>query len=161
MSDADLLHVAFVLESKDRLGHLMTLLSAKRRDSLVDVAAAQDLWPETLDLLGHLSHGRRRELAQSVGRRQDDVLEAIVAAAFEHGMWPELLPLIPELPADAQERVARRRRRSTHRYRRLTISSASLAAAASPNDRYSDGSDSSSSISLGSPAPSAIRSTRA
>ena len=35
------------------------------------------------------------------------MLEAIVAAAFEHGMWPELLPLIPELPADAQERVAR------------------------------------------------------
>ncbi len=64
MSDADLLHVAFVLEPKDRLGRLMTLLPAQRRDSLVDVAAAEDL-------------------------------------------WPELLPLIPELPADAQERVAR------------------------------------------------------
>jgi hypothetical protein len=108
-----------------------------------------------------LSHGRRRELAQSVGRRKDDVLEAIVAAAAEHGMWPELLPLILELPADAQERVSRAAAKLDHRYRRLTISSASLAAAASPNDRYSDGSDSSSSISLGSPAPSAIRSTRA
>jgi hypothetical protein len=61
----------------------------------------------TLDLLTHVSDRRRQDLAQSVGRRQDDVLDSIVAAAVEHGMWPELLPLIPELPADAQQRVAR------------------------------------------------------
>jgi hypothetical protein len=41
-----------------------------------------------------------------VARRRDGVLKAIVAAAVQYGMWAELLPLIPELPSEAQQRVA-------------------------------------------------------
>jgi hypothetical protein len=107
MSDADILHVGFVLESKSTLEHLIELLPAQRLEALVDAAAADDLWPETLDLLSHLSDGRRAELAQTVSGRQDGVLEAIVATAVEYGMWGELLPLLPVLPDHAQQRVAR------------------------------------------------------
>jgi hypothetical protein len=46
MSDADLLHLAFVLECKDKLEHLINLLAAEPRDSLVDAAAAEGLWAE-------------------------------------------------------------------------------------------------------------------
>ena len=35
------------------------------------------------------------------------MLEAIVAAAAANELWPELLPLVPELPAESQERLAR------------------------------------------------------
>jgi hypothetical protein len=34
-------------------------------------------------------------------------VHSLIAAAAEHAMWPELLPLLPLLPRDSQLRVAR------------------------------------------------------
>ncbi len=59
--------------------------------------------------LAQLTAEQQRALAQAIrdGRHRQaaELTAAGDQALFEHGMWPELLPLIPELPADAQERV--------------------------------------------------------
>jgi hypothetical protein len=105
LDDKSLLLVAFVLESKDSLNHLVSLLPEARRDALVDVAADQQMWLEALDLLSHLSEENRSRFAESGSLEREGVLEAIVDAAVENGLWGELMPLVPELPTQAQQRV--------------------------------------------------------
>jgi hypothetical protein len=106
LDDKSLLQVAFVLESKDSLDHLVELLPDSRRQALVDVAANEQMWIEALDLLSHLSAENRRRFAESGSLDRAGVIEAIVNAAIENDLWEELLPLVPELPIDAQRRVA-------------------------------------------------------
>ncbi len=107
LDDASLLRVAFVLESKDSLDHLVSLLPQARRDSIVDAAAAEGMWIEVLDLISHLSESTRKEFAELGALDRPGVLEAIVASAAQHELWPELLPIVPELPLESQERLAR------------------------------------------------------
>jgi hypothetical protein len=106
LDDKSLLQVAFVLESKDSLDHLVELLPDSRRQALVDVAANEQMWIEALDLLSHLSAENRSRFAESGSLDREGVIEAIVNAAIENDLWEELLPLVPELPIDAQRRVA-------------------------------------------------------
>ena len=64
MDDTALLRVAFVLESKDSLEDLVGVLPSERLDGIIEAAANADLWPEVLDLLGHLALDQRRELVE-------------------------------------------------------------------------------------------------
>src|SRR5581483_3731092 len=106
LDDVALLRVAFVLESKESLDHLIGLLPASRRESIVDVAAREQMWTEVLDLLSHLGPVRRNEFTQVGALDRKGVLEAIFKAAVENELWEELLPLVPELPVEGQERLA-------------------------------------------------------
>ncbi len=105
--DVALLRVAFVLESKDTVDQLIALLPRSRRESIVDVAAREQMWIEVLDLLSHVSQRLRREFTGLGALEHDGVLETIFAAAVENDLWGELLPLVPELPLPGQERLAR------------------------------------------------------
>ena len=107
LDDVALLRVAFVLEQKESLEHLISLLPATRRDSIVDAAAAEGMWIEVLDLISHLSDETRRQFVTVGALEREGVLEAIVGAAAANELWPELLPLVPELPVESQERLAR------------------------------------------------------
>jgi hypothetical protein len=107
MDDADLLQVAFVLESKDRLDHLIAMLPARRRDALVDVAAREGLWPEALDLLSHLSDERCAELAENAARREDAVLDSLVLAAQQEEMWNAVLRITHCMSQESRARFAR------------------------------------------------------
>jgi hypothetical protein len=106
MDDRSLLHVAFVLEEKDRLEDLVARLPDERLDGVLHAAATADLWPEALDLFGHLSEHRRAQLADRAAAQDDAVLDSLVSAAHEHGLWDELLPLMAFLPDSAKARVA-------------------------------------------------------
>jgi hypothetical protein len=106
LDDQALLRVAFVLESKESLDHLVSLLPESRRESIVREAARERMWLEVLDLLIHLGETNRQEFMQLGALNHDGVVEAIFTAAVENDLWPELLPLVPELPAEAQERLA-------------------------------------------------------
>ena len=107
MDDPALLRVAFVLESKDALDDLAGMLPDARLDGLIDAAAKEGLWPEALDLLSHLSEGRKQRFAAREAVYGDGVLENIVRTAAEHELWPQLLPLLSALRPEAQQRVAR------------------------------------------------------
>jgi hypothetical protein len=107
MDDRSLLHVAFVLESKDSLKDLIGVLPADRLDGIIRAAATENLWPEVLDLLAHLTLEQRRALVERAAARDDaGTLAALIAAAQQEDMWAELLPLIPLLPQAGRQRVA-------------------------------------------------------
>jgi hypothetical protein len=106
MSDAELLRVGFVLESKDGLGELIGMLPQQRLDKVVDVAAQEGLWVEVLDLLSHLSEERRAELAGHAGELDDRALHQLVHDASQSGLLVELLPLVAVLPDASQRRLA-------------------------------------------------------
>lgn len=106
LDDVALLRVAFVLESKEALDHLISLLPQARREAIVEAAARERMWIEVLDLLIHLSQSTRREFTQLGALDQDGVLEAVFTAAVENDLWEALLPLVPELPVEGQERLA-------------------------------------------------------
>lgn len=89
MDDATLLQVAFVLEDKDRLDHMLGLLAPPRVTSLLTSAEPEGLWLEALDLLGHVSAERRRELVATPLALDQAALEAIVATVVEHELWRE------------------------------------------------------------------------
>ncbi len=107
MNDAELLQVAFVLESKDRLDELIGMLAPARRDALVDVAAAEGLWPEALDLLAHLSDQHCAELAGNAARRDDALLDSLIAAAQREEMWNAVLRVVRCMSESDRVRFAR------------------------------------------------------
>jgi hypothetical protein len=107
MDDRSLLHVAFVLESKESLKELVGVLPPARLDGIIAAAAAENLWPEVLDLLTHLTLDQRRALVERAATWDDgSTLAALLSAAERDGMWAELLPLVPLLPAQGRQRVA-------------------------------------------------------
>ncbi|MFL5829503.1 MAG: hypothetical protein ACJ76X_06260 [Solirubrobacteraceae bacterium] len=107
MDDRSLLHVAFVLESKESLKDLIGVLPPDRLDGIIRAAAEENLWPEVLDLLTHLTLEQRRALVERAAARDDgSTLAALLAAAQQEDMWAELLPLMPLLPAEGRQRVA-------------------------------------------------------
>lgn len=57
-----LLRVAFVLDDKSRLDHIIGLLPQGRFDSLMRTAAERDLWIPIVDLLNHLEPDKRAAL---------------------------------------------------------------------------------------------------
>ena len=96
-----------MLESKDSLKDLVGVLPGERLDGILAAAASANLWPEVLDLLGHLTLDQRRELVERAAAWDDgSTLGALLDAARTQNMWAELLPLVSLLPAEGRERVA-------------------------------------------------------
>ncbi len=68
IDDPSLLRIAFVLDDKRRIDHVVGLLPAHRLGRLVTAASAdEDLWTPALDLLTHLSEARRATLVPMLG----------------------------------------------------------------------------------------------
>jgi hypothetical protein len=106
MTDSELLAVAFVIEDRNALDGLIEELGLERLEGVLTAAADEDLWPEALDLFANLSDARRAAIADAAAEADERVLESLVAAVQAHDLWDTVLPLIPLLPADAQERIA-------------------------------------------------------
>jgi hypothetical protein len=105
--DASLLRVAFVLEDKNRLEHLVAGLPRQRLATVVQAAAAEELWLEALDLLDHLSDGWRSTIVASTLDLDDEALESLTATVIEHDMWREVLVIAQSDPA-LQAKLAER-----------------------------------------------------
>jgi hypothetical protein len=92
MDDATLLQVAFVLECKDGLDHLLDLIGPSRLDAVIGAAARENLWVEVLGLLSNVSEARRLELAEKARVRELDPaqLETIAERARAAGLSHEL-----------------------------------------------------------------------
>jgi hypothetical protein len=68
IDDAGLLRIAFVLDDKNRIDHVVGLLPAHRLGRLITTAGAdEDLWTPVLDLLNHLGDDRRATLKPMLG----------------------------------------------------------------------------------------------
>jgi hypothetical protein len=76
IDDPGLLRIAFVLDDKNRVDHVVGLLPAHRLGRVITAAGAdEDLWVPALDLLNHLSAERRSTLAPMLGALPDGLRE--------------------------------------------------------------------------------------
>jgi hypothetical protein len=93
MSDEELLRVAFVLESRDGLAHLVALLPQSRLDSVIDAGAREGMWAELLQLLPVvpvLPLDSQRRLAREVAKLDPARRALIERQVREAGMVAQL-----------------------------------------------------------------------
>jgi hypothetical protein len=142
MDDRSLLSVVFVLEDKDQLPDLVSLLPDARVAGVIQAAADNDLWVEALDLLDHLTPQQRDDMVAATLQLEPDALDSIVAAVIAHELWEEVLPIaehdatvqaalaarVPTLPA-RQRRAIAKRARETGGLARLGVFGEALAGA--------------------------------
>lgn len=80
IDDPGLLRIAFVLDDKNRIDHVVGLLPSHRLGRLLTAAAAdEDLWTPALDLLTHLGEDRRATLKPMTGGLPDGLRERVQA----------------------------------------------------------------------------------
>jgi hypothetical protein len=109
MDDRAVLHVAFVLEAKDSLKDLVGVLPPARLDGIVRAAATENLWPEVLDLLAHLTLEQRRAFVERAGLDlDDDAVEQIAMAVVEHDLWDPVLTIADHMREPELQRVTAR-----------------------------------------------------
>ena len=104
VDDEALLRTAYVVESKGSLGSLVALLPEQRLESIIRTASDAELWPEALDVMGHVSERQRGELADIAAAQPDEVLEGMVRAAQRHDLWGALLPVTRAMSPSSRER---------------------------------------------------------
>lgn len=107
LDDATLLRVAFVLDDRGELSRLLGMLGPERARGLVAAAARENLWPEALDLLTHLSPAQRGEMAAAALALDEPALNAALAAVREHELWDELALVAQAEPALGDRLAAR------------------------------------------------------
>ncbi len=80
IDDPGLLRIAFVLDDKRRIDHVVGLLPAHRLGRLLTAASAdEDLWTPALDLLLHVSDARRATLKPMLGGLPEGFRERVQA----------------------------------------------------------------------------------
>ena len=109
LDDRTLLRVGFVLEEKDRLDHIVSLLPERRLNGVTEAAAAANLWPEVLDLLAHLSKQRRSAVALSAAAisLDDAALARFAWAVIQEDAWDPLFEIAERMPEHELSRLAR------------------------------------------------------
>lgn len=108
LSDEAMLRTAFVLEHKDKLDHAVGLLPPERLPGVLRCASVNDLWPEALDLLDHLSQETRGPIADVVSSLDEDLVARLVAAVSAAGIWESLLPVVGTMSDQGRLMIASR-----------------------------------------------------
>ena len=107
VDDADLLRTAYVVEAKQNLGALVALLSEERLEDIIVAACNDELWPEALDVLGHISEQQRGVLGDLAAEQDDEVLNSMVRAAQRDGLWSAVLPVTRAMSPASRKRFAK------------------------------------------------------
>jgi hypothetical protein len=107
VDDADLLRTAYVVESKQSLGALVALLPEERLEDVICTASSAELWPEALDVLGHVSERQRGALGDLAAAQPDEVLNSMVRAAQQYGLWSAVLPVTRAMSPASRKRFAK------------------------------------------------------
>jgi hypothetical protein len=107
IDDPGLLRIAFVMEGKDRLDHVLGLIPEHRLAGILNAAERERLWPEALDLLGHMSDKRKGALAEIAAAQ--GLLESLAETAYAEKLFDIVLPVIPLMTESSRVTVARLR----------------------------------------------------
>lgn len=105
--DRALLLTAYVVEAKGNLAALVGLLPPERLETIIRSASELDLWPEALDVLGHVSERQRGQLGDLAAAQDDAVLDTMVRAAQRDGLWADVLPVTRAMSDDSRARFAK------------------------------------------------------
>jgi hypothetical protein len=107
ISNEDVLLTAYVVESKQSLGALVALLPEERLEEIIRTASSAGLWPEALDVLGHVSERQRGTLGDLAAAQPDEVLNSMVRAAQRDGLWSAVLPVTRAMSLASRKRFAK------------------------------------------------------
>lgn len=105
VGDKSLLHIAFTMEGKERLDHMLSLLPPDRLPGVITAAEQDGLWPEALDLLSHVSPERRGALGDLVAE-EPGALDSLARAADEQNLWDAVLPIVPTMSDGGRKKIA-------------------------------------------------------
>lgn len=107
--ESDLLEIAFYIESRERIDHLVHVLPKVRIEKalLIICDPAQRLvWPKLLALMSHIGYELKRDLGDLAVKQGEKVINAIIQAAQEDQLWEDMLPVVACLSDRAQRYVA-------------------------------------------------------
>ncbi|HWU68318.1 MAG TPA: hypothetical protein VN046_05540 [Stenotrophobium sp.] len=106
--EADLLRIAFYVDSRNRLDHLIRMLpEARRRKAVLLVLDEQsDLLDEILSLITSVGYSLKRELGDLAAAQDVAVIARIIHRVQEQGLWGDLLPVVASLSEANLRKVA-------------------------------------------------------
>lgn len=107
LDDEAVLRTAFVLEHKEALNNAIGVLPPARLPGVLKTAAVHDLWPEALDLLGHLRQDLLIRVAEVVAGLDDDEIDSLIRAVQADDLWGDLTPVIAQMSEASRLRMAR------------------------------------------------------
>lgn len=107
IDDESLLLTAYVIEAKGNLPALVGLLASERLEAIIRTAAELDLWPEALDVLGHVTERQRGQLGDLAAAQDDAVLDTMVHAAQRDELWADVLPVTRAMSPGSRARFAK------------------------------------------------------
>lgn len=107
--ESDLLEIAFYIESRERIDHLVHVLPKQRIEQALLIIAdptKRRVWPKLLALMSHIGYSLKQELGDLAVQQGETVINAIIQAAQEDQLWEDMLPVVACLSASAQHYVA-------------------------------------------------------
>lgn len=108
-SESDLLEIAFYIESREQIDHLVHVLPKERIEQallIVGDPTQRLVWPKVLALMSYISYGLKQELGDLAVQQGESVVNAIIQATQEDQLWEDMLPVVACLSPQAQNFVA-------------------------------------------------------
>lgn len=105
--EAHLVRIAYYMESKRRLDHVVRILPRERlrKAILLVLDEERDLLLEVMSIVAHVSYALKRELGDLAAAQDQQVLNNIVRATEAQHLWPDLLPVVAALSVDSRQKV--------------------------------------------------------
>lgn len=105
--DRALLSIAYYMESRTRLDHIVQLMPRQRLERIVMNAAdpANDQICEILALLSSVGYSLRSPLSALAADQPAQTLTQIILLSDRYQLWPELLPILTALNPERQRRL--------------------------------------------------------
>lgn len=107
--ESDLLEIAFHIEPRERIDHLVHMLPPERINKALLIVcdkSKRQIWPKVLALMSNIDYGLKRRLGDLAVLQGDYVIEAIIQAIQEDDLWEDMLPVVACLSPMAQQHVA-------------------------------------------------------
>lgn len=106
-SDEQLARVAFYVESRNRLSHIVRLMPRERLQRIILLCVDPDcpVMLELIALVVNVSYTQQRELGDLAAAQEEAVLERILETTQQQGLWADLLPVIGVLSEDSQRKA--------------------------------------------------------
>lgn len=106
--DADLLEIAFFVETKSKISDLADVLPEHRMRGIVVHAGSSDgdAWVEALALMSHLNEAWRTRIGQMVVDEGEEFLTKLIDAAHTHDLWDAMLPIVAAMTDECRRALA-------------------------------------------------------
>lgn len=106
--ETELLEIAFHVESTERMDHLVHVLPEERVHRalmLICDPSKRLVWPKLLALMSSVGYELKRKLGDLAVKQGEQVIDALILATQQDGLWEDMLPVVACLSPDTQKIV--------------------------------------------------------